>query len=64
MPQTFHQNGHTFGSMWTLRSSWPFEKLRFLVVNTLKEKIKDVKKSPKKKEMREVNKNKIKYVES
>jgi hypothetical protein len=33
-------------------------------VNTLKEKIKDVKKSPKKKEMREVNKNKIKYVES
>jgi hypothetical protein len=32
MIQTFSQNGHTIGSMWTLQRSWPFEKPYFLVV--------------------------------
>jgi len=35
MPQTFNQNGHTFGTMWTLWSSWPFEKSQFLVMKVI-----------------------------
>jgi hypothetical protein len=32
MPQTFSQNGHTLGSMWTFWSSWPSEKPCFLIM--------------------------------
>ncbi len=34
MPLTFSQNGHILWSMWTLQSSWSFEKLQLLVVVT------------------------------
>jgi len=38
MPQTFNQNGHTFGSMWTFWSSWHSKKPHFFIMATLNQK--------------------------
>jgi hypothetical protein len=35
MPQTYSQNGHAFGSMWTFESNWPSKKSHFFVVHIL-----------------------------
>jgi len=39
MPQTFSQNEHTLWSMWTFRSNWVSEKLRFFVVKRILERL-------------------------